>query len=122
MRGDGGMVLAPPSVKPGVGSYRWLNASPVADAPDWLLALCKKDPGKPPHNNAPARSARVQLGTFHTPDPETPENIARVKSALSAIDPDCDYELWRDICFAVHATGWSCSELLARDWSMGKFK
>jgi putative DNA primase/helicase len=26
VRGDGGMVIAPPSVKPGKGAYRWLNA------------------------------------------------------------------------------------------------
>jgi hypothetical protein len=37
--GEGGMVLAPPSVKPGVGAYRWLNEGmELADAPDWLIA------------------------------------------------------------------------------------
>lgn len=41
VRGDGGMVIAPPSVKPGVGSYTWRNALPVADAPAWLLVMVK---------------------------------------------------------------------------------
>lgn len=38
--GEGGMVLAPPSVKPGAGAYRWLNErTPLADAPSWLLDM-----------------------------------------------------------------------------------
>jgi hypothetical protein len=37
VRGEGGMIIAPPSVRPGVGRYRWLNAYPIADAPQWLL-------------------------------------------------------------------------------------
>ena len=73
------------------------------------------------HCNGTIQPSRgIQLGTLQSaPDPETPENIARVKSALSAINPDCEYPLWRDICFAVHALGWSCSEELARSWSKG---
>lgn len=39
VRGEGGMVLAPPSVKPGVGTYQWLNQLPIVDAPSWLLEL-----------------------------------------------------------------------------------
>ena len=42
VRGDGGMVIAPPSVKPGVGEYRWLNDMPVADAPAWLIEAASK--------------------------------------------------------------------------------
>ena len=39
-RGAAGMVLAPPSVKKGVGCYRFLNwGTPLADAPQWLLEL-----------------------------------------------------------------------------------
>jgi hypothetical protein len=37
VRGDGGMVIAPPSVKPGKGVYKWRNNDPIADAPQWLL-------------------------------------------------------------------------------------
>jgi predicted P-loop ATPase len=37
IRGDGGMVLAPPSVK-GSGAYKWRNlGTPIAAAPQWLL-------------------------------------------------------------------------------------
>ena len=52
-------------------------------------------------------------------DPETLENIARVKSALAVLDPNCDRSLWRDICWAVRSLEWSCGEELARSWSMG---
>ena len=38
VKGDGGMVIAPPS-KRGDGYYRWLNNLPIADTPDWLLEL-----------------------------------------------------------------------------------
>ena len=43
VRGDGGMVVAPPSVKPDVGSYRWINNNAIADAPDWLNTLCQEE-------------------------------------------------------------------------------
>jgi hypothetical protein len=40
VRGDGGMFIAPPSVKPDVGDYRWTNwGTPIADAPQWLIDL-----------------------------------------------------------------------------------
>ena len=31
------MVVAPPSVKPSKGAYKWRNDLPIADAPQWLL-------------------------------------------------------------------------------------
>jgi hypothetical protein len=75
------------------------------------------------HCNGSTRSdTGIRLGTTQSaPDPETPENIARVKSALSVINPDSEYPLWRDIYFAIHALGWTCSEELARSWSKGDF-
>jgi RecA-family ATPase len=51
VKGDGGMVIAPPSVKPGVGVYKWRNSLPRADAPDWLLNKIKP---KPRPERAPA--------------------------------------------------------------------
>jgi D5 N terminal like/Primase C terminal 2 (PriCT-2) len=55
---------------------------------------------------------------------ETSENIARVKSMLSAIDPDVNRPEWRQICWAVMALGWACAETLIREWSEAghKFK
>jgi ribosomal protein L12E/L44/L45/RPP1/RPP2 len=45
-RGDGGMVIAPPSMRPGKGRYLWLNNLEPADAPQWLIDLCSKGKGK----------------------------------------------------------------------------
>src|SRR5215218_2180647 len=39
VRGEGGYVIAPPS--PG---YTWVDKSPVADAPEWLLDLIREKP------------------------------------------------------------------------------
>jgi hypothetical protein len=38
VRGDGGMVIAPPSIRTD-GAYRCLNDEPIADAPQWLLDM-----------------------------------------------------------------------------------
>jgi hypothetical protein len=44
IRGEGGMVLVPPSIKPnGGGEYRWLHQMPIAPAPTWLVTLARKD-------------------------------------------------------------------------------
>jgi Bifunctional DNA primase/polymerase, N-terminal/AAA domain len=37
VRAEGGMVIAPPSVRDD-GEYRWLNDNDIADAPQWLIA------------------------------------------------------------------------------------
>ena len=44
-------MIAPPSLRPGKGYYRWLNeGTPVADAPDWLLTLIASV-GRRPEND-----------------------------------------------------------------------
>lgn len=45
VRGDGGMVIAPPSVKPGSGAYKWRSILAIANAPDWLLDMVKTPEG-----------------------------------------------------------------------------
>ena len=47
--GEGGMVIAPPSIRPGKGTYRWLNAAPIADAPPWLIELVTAGDSDAPH-------------------------------------------------------------------------
>jgi putative DNA primase/helicase len=47
VKGDAGMVIAPPSWSPGKGHYRWLNNSPVAQMPDWLVELTRHRPPLP---------------------------------------------------------------------------
>lgn len=47
----------------------------------------------------------------------TDSNIDLVKAMLSAINPDIGYCEWRDVVWAVAATGWDCSYDLAHSWS-----
>jgi hypothetical protein len=44
VRGDGGMVIAPPSVNLDGRAYRWLNNLPLAGMPAWLIALTREKP------------------------------------------------------------------------------
>jgi hypothetical protein len=71
IRGDGNMVIAPPSVKAGVGAYRWLNDLPAADAPQWLLDLLK---------TAKASAAAVERAPVNIPPP--PPGATPVEKAL----------------------------------------
>jgi putative DNA primase/helicase len=41
VRGDGGMVVAPPSVRDD-GTYRWIKRAPLAPLPTWLVELTRE--------------------------------------------------------------------------------
>jgi len=62
VRGDGGMVIGVPSVKPGAAMpYRWKNPPPMfglADCPEWLLNRCLKLPEKA----SPAGRLKIDTG------------------------------------------------------------
>ena len=79
VRGDGGYVIAPPTMHRSGVRYEWLTSGPYAEetatAPEWLLELVKKEP-KPP---APA---------FTVPKVVTPRELKRVFSAAVDNDPD----------------------------------
>ena len=45
IRGIGGYVVAPPSIHRSGNEYAWIDQSPVAMAPDWLVGLCVKHHG-----------------------------------------------------------------------------
>jgi hypothetical protein len=104
VRGDGGMVIAPPSRKADGRAYEWVNSLPVAHAPEWLLQLVCAVPTLPA-----ARPQRI-----------TPASLAELQELLGWIDPDAGgYDQWSTILMAIHdATGGSDDGLqLADDWS-----
>lgn len=74
-----------------------------------IKAALTKLPPLPPK---PAKPKTLPSGVT-----ETPENIALVKAMLAVIDPDCEYDAWRNTCWAIAASGLSVAEDLARDWS-----
>jgi hypothetical protein len=41
-RASGGMIVAPPTVRPGKGIYEWVSTAPIADCPQWLLDRCRR--------------------------------------------------------------------------------
>lgn len=48
VRGNGGYVVAPPSLHPDGGTYAWVDESvPMADAPDWLVEIVLPERRKP---------------------------------------------------------------------------
>ena len=51
--------------------------------------------------------------------PETPRTIAWAEEVLGYINPDCDYEQYRNVIWGIQALGWVCGESLQRHWSLG---
>jgi hypothetical protein len=86
VKGDGGMVIAPPSIRSD-GAYRWANNLPIADAPRWLLDLVTQE--------------EVEERGFG--DELTADSIL-VDAALEVIpNDDIDWDEWNKIGMAIYA-------------------
>jgi hypothetical protein len=87
IKGAGGMVLAPPTLRPNKGAYKWLNDLPIAEAPEWLLALVPKK----------SDSDEVYQG-------EAEADIELVAAAVARLpNPDHDWETWNKAGMAIYA-------------------
>jgi Primase C terminal 2 (PriCT-2)/Bifunctional DNA primase/polymerase, N-terminal len=107
--GDGFMSVVPPSRK-GKGHYEWINALPVAAAPQWLLDLVTK----------PARAVREQGDVWEQFANFTKQaDIAELTLAMAMLPPDHDWETWNRTAMALFAaTGGSAEGLKLFDaWS-----
>jgi hypothetical protein len=96
VRGEGGMVIAPPSVRSGVGVYRWITNVAPAKAPAWLLQLIQDSAAGDPVKQAP------------NPNLEGP--IEEIAAALAVIpNDDAPWETpdggisWNSVGMAVFA-------------------
>ena len=90
VRGDGGMVLAPPTLRPGKGNYKWLNKTPVVEAPPWLIKLCVADTSANGHTN--------MVGLF---PPADPRDLARAIAVIP--NEDVSWEEFNRVGMAIFA-------------------
>lgn len=105
IRGEGGYVVAPPSIHHTGIPYEWMDdTAPIADAPDWLLDIICKEPEAKQHT-APA----------YAPDTKPDWSVDDVRNMLSFIDPDCGYDEWIEIGMALHSANYSLA--LWDEWS-----
>lgn len=82
--------------------------------PDFLIGLASK---RPPLPAATFATSNLLGNTEHPAPLETQEEIGRVQSMLAAIPASCDREQWRNVVWAIAATGWNCAESIACAWS-----
>jgi hypothetical protein len=90
VRGDGGMVIAPPS-KRSDGQYRWINDLVPAIAPAWLIELVKDRPADRASSGGEGK-------------PEAPLPLYKVLAAFAVIpNPDFGWEEWNKRGMAIYA-------------------
>ncbi len=53
------------------------------------------------------------------PLPDTPRNRAWVYELLGYINPDCEYEIYRNVIWGIEYIGWTDCEDIGRKWSLG---
>lgn len=110
-----GYVLAPPSLHPSGKRYEFDGGTLFGGEFDFVPCFpewCYRGAGTE-LTCSDDWSTAVKLT-----DPETPDNVRRVISALEFISADCSRAEWRDILFAILSTGWSCATDICRDWSL----
>jgi len=106
--------ILPPSTHPSGTQYKWIGGgSPlnIPNIPDALLEIWYEQ------NEKKVISDQKTPPFYKFQSPETPREIARVKSMLEFIDADCSREVWLGIVFGLLSTSWECSHQLAEDWS-----
>ena len=64
-------------------------------------------------------TVRAAPATIICSKPETPRTTVWAKEVLAYVNPDCDYEQYRNVIWGIQALGWVCGESLQRDWSLG---
>jgi len=138
VRGDGGYVVAPPSVHATGHVYRWCDDAAglqLAEVPDWLceeprqrtpakwasdaleLALGPRPAWLPPLAADASTRPRVRAlaGLGETTD-WSPADETRLRSALSAI-PSINRDDWLHVGMALHEGGWPNAFELWTAWS-----
>jgi hypothetical protein len=95
VRGEGGMVIAPPSVKAGTlnGAYTFTSNFELAEAPDWLVDMAAATSGGNCEYEEREPNSELEAA-----------NIEVVAAAVEVIpNPDLDWESWNTIGMAIFA-------------------
>jgi len=103
--------LIPPSIHPSGSSYRWLGSGCPQHLPtisDDLLAIWQK---------LIQRDEEAQSSRSSELRSASPREIALIKDALTHINADCGYIVWRNVVWALLSTGYTDAYLLASSWS-----
>ena len=108
--------VIPPSRHPSGTEYQWVgrgNPLRLPEIPEFLLTLWHKLIYK----RAGVASRKFAPGLIREQRLESPRQIAIIKEALSHINADCSYEVWRNIVWAILSTNWTGAEEIAEEWS-----
>ena len=108
VRGEGGMALAPPSVRPGKkDAYRWLDERDPVDAPRWLINLIVAD----------------DEGEERKPNQDLKADPAEVAAAVAVIpNADLGWEEWNKIGMAIWARTGGTGFAAFNSWSQKSSK
>jgi hypothetical protein len=105
VRGSGGMVLAPPSIRSGVGVYRWLNQHAIADAPSWLIKLT------------------VKADIPHVSNSESTAELELLFAAMGAIpNENVGWETWNKVGMAIYRSSDGKGFAVFDQWSRKSVK
>jgi hypothetical protein len=94
VRGKGGMVIAPPSVRPGKGEYKWLDEGEIVLPPPWLLDEVAAAASKDKPAGAQSAGAGEQPSDKQTDKQADPAKIARAMRVIP--NDNLGWEKWNE--------------------------
>lgn len=93
IRGDGGYIVAPPSIHKSGKRYEWITTSEPAELPAWLAALIKKTARKKANRRRKVVKGRVWENYLRGPEiPEGTRDVMLFKIACSMRAKGAGYE------------------------------
>ncbi|VEE72849.1 DUF927 domain-containing protein [Yersinia pseudotuberculosis] len=124
--GKGKQVVTSPSIHPDTGMHYIFNNNAIITAPAALIQLLEKklntkltSHSHSIRNSLPAEMKTIlsqhfdlAMASFY-PQVDTD----KLQNALTAINADCDYEIWRNVIWAIRSHNIMDAETIAREWS-----
>jgi Protein of unknown function (DUF3987)/Bifunctional DNA primase/polymerase, N-terminal/Primase C terminal 2 (PriCT-2) len=116
-KGDGGYVIAPPSLHKSGRTYAFINEDvSLAECPKWLADLVNGSDHAGGNGQDRNVFESVADQNKRTEEPWTPEAEAELRSALVAIPSD-DYDTWLKYGAAIFRLGWGNGWAIFDWWS-----